>query len=391
MRIWRKMLADERGMILVISLLILALLLGAGVGAIVSMQTDLKTSSNLKTATQAFYIAEAGIERAKYEISGNKTFNSVLAGADGNASTTSDNGILSFGSSVSFAGGTYAVRVTDNNDGDGNAWVDSDRKVYISSTGTYGSSTRVIRALVTKKVSEDLNAINIIDDKCKFEFQGSGLIQGLDYTYDPAHQDTPIRAAGPDKNGMARSCTTNNDIYGNPTKPSDVQGVGGTTPNITSNVGSLTLAGLQAERADLISVADVTYPSNPNFSGAGTTTLGTRSNPKITYVSDSLSISGNVEGVGILIVDKTFDISGNFTFEGIVMIGICNTCPGEFKTGTGNSKIYGAVILANPTSSNAEESRINMIGNARVNYSSYALDLANRKTFRTLSWQDVSN
>ena len=53
MRAVSKLLTDQRGMILVISLMILALLLGAGVGAIVSMQTDLKSSSNLKTGTQA--------------------------------------------------------------------------------------------------------------------------------------------------------------------------------------------------------------------------------------------------------------------------------------------------------------------------------------------------
>ncbi|HLA04578.1 MAG TPA: hypothetical protein VJZ16_01215 [Syntrophales bacterium] len=54
-------------MILVISLLILALLIGAGVGAIVSMQTDFRTSANLKTGTQAFDLAEAGIEWAKQQ------------------------------------------------------------------------------------------------------------------------------------------------------------------------------------------------------------------------------------------------------------------------------------------------------------------------------------
>ena len=60
----KAILKDERGVVMVISLLILALLVGAGVGAIVSTQTDLKTSGNVKTATQAFYIAEGGLQRA---------------------------------------------------------------------------------------------------------------------------------------------------------------------------------------------------------------------------------------------------------------------------------------------------------------------------------------
>lgn len=69
MKTLKQILANERGVILVISLLILALLIGAGVGAIVSMQTDLNTSSNVKTATEALYFAEAGINETIYLLS----------------------------------------------------------------------------------------------------------------------------------------------------------------------------------------------------------------------------------------------------------------------------------------------------------------------------------
>jgi len=64
----KTLLKDERGVVMVISLLILALLVGAGVGAIVSTQTDLKTSSNVKVGAQAFYLASAGIERGKQQL-----------------------------------------------------------------------------------------------------------------------------------------------------------------------------------------------------------------------------------------------------------------------------------------------------------------------------------
>ena len=64
----KEFLTNERGVVLVISLLILALLIGAGVGAIVSMQTDLRISANLKTGKQAFFLAEAGIEWGKQQV-----------------------------------------------------------------------------------------------------------------------------------------------------------------------------------------------------------------------------------------------------------------------------------------------------------------------------------
>ncbi|TAJ75249.1 hypothetical protein EPO44_22155 [bacterium] len=79
-----------------------------------------------------------------------KNLNSVLAGVDGNKNNTNHNGILSFGASVPFAGGTYEVKVTDNNDGDGDIWNDTNGKAYITSTGRFGSSTRVIKVLVSR-------------------------------------------------------------------------------------------------------------------------------------------------------------------------------------------------------------------------------------------------
>ena len=62
---FKRSLKDERGVILVITLLITALLIAAGAGAMALVQTDLKISANLKNGTQAFYLAEAGIEWAK--------------------------------------------------------------------------------------------------------------------------------------------------------------------------------------------------------------------------------------------------------------------------------------------------------------------------------------
>lgn len=382
----KALLNSEQGMVLVITLLILALLIGAGVGAIVSTQTDLKTSSNLKTATQAFYIAEAGLERAKSEVSGSKTFNSALAGTDGSRSTTNDNGILSFGSSVSFASGSYAVRVTDNSDGDSDSWADADNKIYISSTGTYGTSTRTIKVLVTKASLGFNGAINVVDEKCQTEQGGSATATGLDYTYNPSNQNNPTRASGPDAHAIARSCTTNNDDIN---KPNQLTGVGSSTPDITSDIGSLTLSGLQSMRSDLISIADTIYSGSTILTG--TVTLGTRTSPKITYVNDSLKVVGNVTGAGFLIVDKDFEVSGNFTYEGIILIGICSTCPGRIHR-TGNAKIYGATVLANPTSSHSDEARLeDMTGNSAFYYSTYAIDMAIRRTFRSLAWQEISN
>ena len=63
-----KTLANEQGIVLVISLLTIALLIGAGAAAIVSTQIDLRTSGNLNAGNRAFYIAEAGVNHARREL-----------------------------------------------------------------------------------------------------------------------------------------------------------------------------------------------------------------------------------------------------------------------------------------------------------------------------------
>jgi len=380
----KRTLKDSQGMALVLVAFIVTICLTLTGASLLFSQLELKKTSNYKTGTSAFHTADAGIESTKAEVS-SKSFDSVLAGADGNKSNTSDNGILSFGSSVAFNGGTYEVTVTDNDDGDGDSWHDTDGKVYITSTGKFGGSTRVIKVLVSRANLNFNAAITVIDEKCKTHQGGSATVTGLDYTYNPSNQNNPTRASGPDAHAIARSCTTNNDDIN---KPNQLTGSGVFTPDITSDIGSLTLAGVRSLRDDLISRADIVYHGSTTLNGG---TLGTREEPKITYVNDSLKVVGNVTGAGFLIVDKDFEVSGNFTYEGIILIGICSTCPGRIH-GTGNGKMYGALVLANPTSSHDEEARIeNMTGNSSVYYSTYGIDLALNRTFKTIGWQEMMN
>jgi len=379
----KHLLKDSHGMALVIVVFIVSIFLTLTGASLLFSQVGLKITSNFKTGTLSFHTADAGIESAKTEMS-SKSFDSVLAGADGNKSNTSDNGILSLGASVAFNGGTYEVRVTDNDDGDGDDWHDTDGKVYVTSTGKFAGSTRVVKVLVSRANLNFNAAITVIDEKCETHQGGSATVTGLDYTYNPSQQNNPNRASGPDVHAIARSCTAIEDDI---KKPNQITGTGA-TPDITSDIGSLTLASVQSVRDELISRADIVYHGSTTLNGGA---LGTRDEPKITYVDDTLVLEGNVTGVGFLIVDKDFEIKGNFTFEGIILVGICPTCPGRMK-GTGNGKVYGALVLANPTSSHDEEARLeDMTGNSSVYYSTYGIGLALKRTFKTIGWQEMMN
>src|SRR5205823_5597720 len=54
-----------------------------------------------------------------------------------------------------------------------------------------------------------------------------------------------------------------------------------------------------------------------NYSGNGN--WGTSSTPRITRVTGDVQIQGSIDGYGVLIVDGALDISGNFTFHGLVI------------------------------------------------------------------------
>lgn len=68
-RPWR----DERGIVLAVVLIVMVLLLGMGLTSLFSGYTNLLTSTNLKSATQARNIAEAGINEAIYRLSRQET------------------------------------------------------------------------------------------------------------------------------------------------------------------------------------------------------------------------------------------------------------------------------------------------------------------------------
>src|SRR3972149_10754477 len=126
MKTFRKLLANEQGMILVISLMILTLLLGAGVGAIVSLQTDLRTSSNLKTGKLAFYVADAGINRVWKELD------------DGNGTNDFDaiSATVTLFTNVSYGSGSYTATAEVEAPGSSTQPI-IPKRIVVTSTGCF--------------------------------------------------------------------------------------------------------------------------------------------------------------------------------------------------------------------------------------------------------------
>lgn len=132
------------------TLIIVSLLaiLGATFASLVTF--EMRNATWQRQRVQGFYIAEAGIAMGysvlKDSINGLDNLDSILVGADG-IPNTDDDGILNFGPSVPFGEGSYGVVVTDNDDGDGDYFSDSDDIVEIVSTGTIVKIKRTINVI----------------------------------------------------------------------------------------------------------------------------------------------------------------------------------------------------------------------------------------------------
>lgn len=99
----------------------------------------------------------------------------------------------------------------------------------------------------------------------------------------------------------------------------------------------------------------------------GNTTFGTSWQPEIVYVNDDLRINGSVRGYGVLVVDGDIHISGNLTWEGLVIARDDSGIDMDF---TGGGEVYGAIVLVGSTGVEAD---FTIGGTARLYYSSEAL------------------
>jgi hypothetical protein len=102
--------------------------------------------------------------------------------------------------------------------------------------------------------------------------------------------------------------------------------------------------------------------------------LGTSTQPKITHITGNARLTcgngstANALGYGVLIVDGNLDIQGLFKFEGLVI------ARGEQQSLGGNgSKISGALLIKESTTSGGGQDGLTVGGNSGVRYSSQTL------------------
>ncbi len=366
----KEFLTNERGVVLVISLLILTLLIGAGVGAIVSTQTDLRISANLKAGKQAFFLAEAGIEWGKQQIKD--------IGA---------NPPEPVGSTQTLSPGSFTVTFND-------ATKESQLvgKVTVVSTGNVGSSTNKIQALITKTYELSDGALSIRGTEANPSFTGNAfIVDGRDYNTDGTLVPDAKAQFGISVPNDALGTQVRDGVASN--QEDNIVGKGGTEPNIeqseflpSSEVTQLandicSLAGAIVE--DIPSDGELDVPTNQVW--------GTPDSPQTRCInglvtgdgSDKVDFGGNFTGAGNLVVrDANIEINGAWHWEGLIIVTGENV--GFEISGGGNKEIYGSIIINETSTIGDSGNEVKLQGAVSVRYSSSAL----RKAIEAIGLDD---
>jgi hypothetical protein len=159
-------------------------------------------------------------------------------------------------------------------------------------------------------------------------------------TPEPLH---PAIAAYDDPNSPTDINSVDTIINALP-RPDHYTGAGG-TPSVVNVFGGLgetlgTPSGLQGYIGQIQGQSDYVYGNDPTF---GSFHLGSASNPLYSYVNGDLTLNGNHDGYGLLVVTGTLHFGGNFNWHGTILVvgdGVV-----EFQGG-GNGQIIGTMLAA---------------------------------------------
>ena len=352
----KSILGNEKGMVLAVTLMLIAVLVLLGTTAVMTVTTDLKIAGNYRQSQVALYNAEAGVEQVIAYLRANTVTYPT-------ASTPTTTITVSCPTGYSFNTSVLMNYVAPNR-----------YKFQMTGTGA-GNSSKTIEAYIGRTSLAPAGA-----DGAVAMYGGGPAVQfktggGGGYAVDG--RDFPV-SASPTCNGSA--CETTATAL--PAVPGLFTVM---TPTITGDEG----AHLNGNPDRTLGPSRETeYNDFVNYVLANNlyqTTLGTRASPAVTIIPNGTTLNGSGNGAGIIIVDNggSLQVNGNFEFEGLIILRGTGRV---FGSGTGN--IYGTIVTIGHTSK-----LIDLTGTIDLRYSSSAIsNLSNINSLNTTkktAWRDV--
>ena len=387
-------LRNEKGLVLPVVLIVLAVVTAMGGAAVVLTRTDLKIGGNYRDIVVAFNLAEAGTAHGVRVLRNNGNWNTLLA------------------SSSSICPGLTGCTYKIENDPDdmGGPTADTNSLVIIRGTGQYSSSTKDIlvgfKRYTLPMPPGTLTSVGIgttVDFAgSKFELDGNNWIPFSDDGLTPAAQDNNACGPGWPKFGIAvPNVTQHQELkdWINPGRADDIMGAmpnpPWNPPSPTPSIGArffLTQDQVVRWADQLMAWADVTYPAGTILTNVE---LGTQAAPKIVAVDCTgydpgdtcLMFNGTTHGAGILIVKSgKIWLRATSSWVGLLVV------VGEdvsIKAGGGGgpgSIFYGAVIIGEGKAIDPKEF---WAVNVQIRYSCDAINMANQLARGPFWWKEV--
>lgn len=222
--------------------------------------------------------------------------------------------------------------------------------------GNERNTTQEVRVLIRKRsVMPPVPSAVFINAPATFNFDGNSfLVNGNDTNLNNSQGDCdPLPGVGLIDQGSRSSAlwalaqNQRGNITGEGHSPSIA--VLNDPPDLEEIVALLSKA------------AHRTYTGNTSVAGSTASSWGSVSNPQITVVDGSLTISGNGRGAGVLVVKGNVTMTGTFGWDGVVIV------MGEVVSIRGTPDIWGCLMIQ------ADAVFFEMKGNVGVRYSCEAL------------------
>lgn len=361
---------SEKGMALITVLLLLAVVSALTTALAMSGQTEVTMASNEVYYAGARAAAEAGLNRAVEHLNDTPSLN-LLAGADGNANATADNGLVPVVGSATYpvtAGSlySYTVRVLDDDDptlyatplsdpqknvmGEmttNSANISDNNVLILRATGFGPRNTRV----VVQRVLNVTTIPNIVNQVIQFASNPAILVNGdlsISGSMVVGGSQGNVHA-----NGNVSGSGSSYDVHGNLTATGNFSGNVHADGLVAPNMPAINVPEIKA--SDYRTLADYVLsstgtiisastglpctsgcPSGWTFSGGAWSASGSMPSSATYYVEGPVSIHGtgnNAMTSLSIIAEGNITLTGNGRFRPENSSGIQFVTNGDFKLG----------------------------------------------------------
>ncbi len=330
-----RLLENERGIVLIAVLCLIAALVLVGTTAYIVSSTDVKIGGNFRTNQTALQLAMAGTEQARQTLR--------AANASSSNTTNFSEELVAYAStplassSTLVSGYAYNASLTNDSAVGETTTTDNNGKAVITSVATGPNNTKAIVITTVQLYSLSNNSPAVLYSQDNTTLNGSS-----------------INISGNDAGSCGGSNIGGVYVYSEPPSNTHTYTANG-SPSVAGNpataVGTTNLD-LQSYVDALKGGASVTLTADVSASGNGTTSYGSATDYVTVYADATQQADGelrlnNVTGYGILVVKGNLQLAGNINWHGIIIAtGVVTASGGGSNTKNIQGQVYsGAYSL----------------------------------------------